>query len=159
MKSIASTTAATESRIEKFQREIRATIFEMLYYLLREEEANPLKLAIMRLIDFFQLMVFPFSGDAQFPWRAGSVFDSLQSVIQVFQVITVIASFPWVTYLAVFYLGILIVFLVVLDIIYVLYSIARKRFAVIWPLKVLSNFCSIFVTILFLPLLSMLIII
>lgn len=106
------------------------------------------------MIDFFQLLVFPFNSDARFPWRAGSIFTSLQSIIEVFQIINYLTNFPWFTYLIIFYLGILLVLLVILDMVYVLYSIARKNFAVVWPLKALTSFCSIFVTVLFLPLLS-----
>jgi hypothetical protein len=154
MRSIESTKSEKMGRIEKFQKELRNTIYEVLYVLLKEEDAGPWKIALMRMIDFFQLMVFPFSGDAQFPWRAGNLFESLQRIVEVFQIITYLTSFPWGTYLAIFYLGILLVLLVILDLGYVLYSMARKKFAFVWPLKAPSSFCSIFVTILFLPLLS-----
>ncbi|MDR3548414.1 MAG: hypothetical protein P4M11_09160 [Candidatus Pacebacteria bacterium] len=134
--------------------EIRRSIFEVLFLLLKEEETSVWQLTILRMIDFFQLMVFPFSNDAQFPWNASNLLSSLQTVIQVFQVISYLSNFPWNTYLVIFYLGILLVILVIVDIIYVLYSMARKKFTFIWPLKALTSFCSVFVTILFLPLLS-----
>ncbi len=154
MKSTVSTAAENRGRLEKFQKQIRQTTFEVLFILLKEEESGPWTLAIMRMVDFFQLMVFPFSGDVEFPWRAGDFFNSMEDVIAAFQIISFFTSFPWVTYLLIFYLGILLVVLVILDVIYVLYSIARKKFTLIWPLKALSSFCSLFVTILFLPLLS-----
>jgi len=135
--------------------EIKKSIFEVLFLLLKEEEMSVWQLSIMRLIDFFQLMVFPFSGDANFPWNAGNLLTSLQTVVEAFQLINYLSSFPWETYLAVFYLGILLVVLVIVDIIYVLYSMARKKFACIWPLKALTSFCSLFVTIMFLPLLKL----
>jgi len=142
------------SKLTQVSKEIKDTTFEVLFILLKEEETSVWTLVIMRMVDFFQLMVFPFNGDAQFPWKASSLFNTLQSAIEVFQVISYFANFPWATYLSIFYLGILLVVLVIVDIGYVLFSIARKKFAFIWPLKALTAFCSIFVTVLFLPLLS-----
>ncbi len=133
---------------------LRITIYEVLVILLKEEDSGVLMLSILRLIDFFQLMAFPFSGDAQFPWKASSIYDSLVSVIEIFQIVKYLSDFPWYTYLIVFYMGIMLVVLVILDIVYVLYSISRKKFTFIWPLKALTGFCSIFLTVLFLPLLS-----
>ncbi len=134
--------------------DIRLTIYEVLFFLLKEEDSGVIKLAVMRIVDFFQLMVFPFSGNADFPWKAGSVYNNFESIIETFQIVNYLSNFPWLTYLIVFYLGILLVLLVILDIIYVMYSLTRKNFAYLWPLKVLTSFCSIFVTVLFLPLLS-----
>ncbi|MDR3546667.1 MAG: hypothetical protein P4M11_00065 [Candidatus Pacebacteria bacterium] len=141
-------------RLSKFSKKVRDTTFEVLFILLKEEETSVWLLILMRLIDFMQLMVFPFNGDAQFPWHATNFFVSLQNAVEAFQIISYLSNFPWATYLAVFYIGIFLVLLVIVDIVYVLFSIARKKFTFIWPLKALTAFCSIFVTVLFLPLLS-----
>ena len=146
---------SNSNRLMAMASEIRKSIFEVLFLLLKEEETSIWGLSILRMVDFFQLMVFPFSGDAKFPWNAGSLLTSLQNIIEFFQVISYFSNFPWATYLVIFYLGILLVLLVIVDIIYVLYSMARKKFAVIWPLKALTSFCSIFVTVMFLPLLKL----
>lgn len=53
-----------------------------------------------------------------------------------------------------FYVGLSIVVLVILDIFYVSYSFSKKKFAFVWPLHALRSLCSLFVTILFLPLLD-----
>lgn len=129
-------------------------VYEVLFILLKEEDSGVLKLAILRLVDFLQLLAFPFSGDADFPWRAGSLYDTFEVIIDSFQIIDYISNFPWFSYLLVFYLGISLVLLVIIGIVYVTYSISRKRFAYVWPLKALAGFCSIFVTVLFMPLLS-----
>ena len=132
----------------------RSTIYEVLFILLKDEDSGVLKLALLRIIDFFQLMAFPLNSDAEFPWRAGSLFDYFETIINAFQIINYITNIAWSTYLIIFYLGITLVVLILIDIAYVLYSISRKKFVVMWPLKALANFCSIFVTVLFLPLLS-----
>ena len=53
-----------------------------------------------------------------------------------------------------FYLGIFIICLVILDVFYVSYSFTKKKFAFVWPLHALRSICGLFVTILFLPLLD-----
>ena len=130
------------------------TIYEVLFILLKEEDSGVLKLALLRLIDILQLMAFPFNNDAEFPWRATSLYKTLESAIEFFQITNYFSNFPWYIYLMIFYLGIALVILIILDIVYVLYSISRRKFAVLWPLKALSTFCSLFVTVFFLPLLS-----
>ena len=154
MQSHGENSEATPGKLGEMVSEVRKYIFEVLFLLLKDEETSLWSLSIMRMLDFFQLMVFPFNSDANFPWRAGSLFTSIQSVIEVFQIISYLSTFPWYTYLAVFFLGIFLVVLVIVDIIYVLFSMARKKFTIIWPVKALTSFCSLFVTVLFLPLLS-----
>jgi len=56
----------------------------------------------------------------------------------------------WDLYLVIFYIFIIIIFLTIINIIYVSYSFKRKKFSVIWPLKILRNFVNLAVTILFL---------
>ena len=54
-------------------------------------------------------------------------------------------------YLCVFYICISVVILVILDIFYVSYSFKQKKFAFVWPLKLLRALVGMFVTALFLP--------
>eukprot|EP00826_Nyctotherus_ovalis_P011988 TRINITY_DN13124_c0_g1_i1.p1 TRINITY_DN13124_c0_g1~~TRINITY_DN13124_c0_g1_i1.p1 ORF type:complete len:138 (-),score=38.21 TRINITY_DN13124_c0_g1_i1:16-429(-) len=91
------------------------TLYEALFILLKDEDSGLIKLALLRVIDFFQLMVFPLNSDVEFPWRAGSLYDSFESVIDAFQVINYLSNFAWTTYIVVFYLGILLVVLIILD--------------------------------------------
>jgi hypothetical protein len=53
-------------------------------------------------------------------------------------------------YLVVFYGCITAIILLILDIIYVSYSFSKKKFTVLWPLFILRNVASLFVTVLFL---------
>jgi len=129
-------------------------IYEVLFILLEEENSGVLMLAILRLIDFLQLSAFSFNGNAEFPWRAGNLYEIFERIIESFQIIEYISNFPWFSYVIIFYLGIFLVFLVILGIIYVIYSTSRKRFAYLWPLKALAYFCTIFLTVLFIPILS-----
>lgn len=146
-----------EARAQKGDTEtspFRKTLYEALFILLKDEDSGLVKLALLRIVDFLQLMVFPLNSDVEFPWRAGSLYDSFETVVDTFQVINYLSNFTWTTYIVIFYLGILLVVLIILDIVYVLYSLSKRRFALLWPLKLLASFCSVFVTALFLPLLS-----
>lgn len=57
-------------------------------------------------------------------------------------------------YIIIFYVGLAVVCFAALDIIYVSYSYSKKKFALIWPLQALRALASLFVTILYLPLLD-----
>ena len=50
-----------------------------------------------------------------------------------------------------FYVTVFIVVFVILDIIYVSYSFAKKKYAFVWPLNALRFLLSLFISILFLP--------
>ena len=144
-----------QSRFSMMTSEIRKSVYEILFLLLKEEETGIWQLSILRMIDFFQLMVFPFSDDIEFPWNAGNFFTSIRSFMEAFQLVAYFSNFPWSIYLAIFYIGIVLVILIIIDIIYVFYSMTQKKFAFIWPLKILASFCSVFVTVMFLPLLKL----
>lgn len=53
-------------------------------------------------------------------------------------------------FLAAFYFFIFLIFVIILDIVYVSISFNRKKFTSIWPLLFLRNFVNIAVTFLFL---------
>ena len=65
------------------------------------------------------------------------------------------ANLAFETYLLIFYSGITLVVLVLLDITYVSYALSKKNLTLLWPVKLLRNVVSLFVTVLFLPLLQL----
>ena len=71
-----------------------------------------------------------------------------------FQITYWLAKLSYITYLVVIYAMIFVICLVILDIFYVSYSFTKKKFAFVWPLKVLRSVCGLIVTTLFLPLLE-----
>jgi len=60
----------------------------------------------------------------------------------------------WSVYIAIFYVGIGLIIFVIADVFYVSYSFAKKKFSFMWPLGTLRHIVSLFVTILFMPLLD-----
>lgn len=73
----------------------------------------------------------------------------------IFQFDTLYSFVDYTTFLVIFYAGILLVILVIVDIIYVSYSFQQKKFKYVWPLKVLRSVCSLLVTVLFLNFLEL----
>ena len=55
----------------------------------------------------------------------------------------------YTTFLVFFYIGILVVILILLDIVYVSYSFQQKKFKYVWPLKLLRSVCAFLVTVFF----------
>jgi hypothetical protein len=75
--------------------------------------------------------------------------------LNLFQVNFYLSLFNWIVFITVFYIGILVVALTIVDIVYVSYAISMKKFSFLWPIKVLRQVCGMFVTGLFLPLLEL----
>jgi len=130
------------------------TIFNVLYVVLKDDETTFWKFIIMSVIDFFQITNFPFYTASKFPWKADSLLSYIQTFLNVFQLVAWLAKLDLTTYIVVFYLCIVLVCLVILDIFYVSYSFQKKKFKFLWPLQALRYICGLFVTVLFLPLLE-----
>ena len=66
------------------------------------------------------------------------------------QVDTLFNYIDYTTFVVIFYIAILMVLLVIIDIFYVSYSFQQKKFKYVWPLKLLRTFCGLLVTVFFL---------
>ena len=144
-----------KTALERFEQELKGTIFEVLFVLLKEEDTTFWKFVAMMIIDFLQLLGnFSFASSINWPWKSPSVLPYLQTFLDLFQIVSWCAQLNFTTYIIVFYLCIFIVCLVILDIFYVSYSFSKKKFAFMWPLSALRSTCGLFVTVLFLPLLG-----
>ncbi len=66
------------------------------------------------------------------------------------QVDTLFNYIDYTTFVVIFYVAILMVLLVIIDIFYVSYSFQQKKFKYVWPLKLLRTFCGLLVTVFFL---------
>ena len=79
----------------------------------------------------------------------------LQWVFNIVQVDTLFNYIDYTTFLVIFYVSILLVILVILDIFYVSYSFQQKKFKYVWPLKLLRSVCGLMVTVFFLNFLEL----
>lgn len=76
-------------------------------------------------------------------------------LFNIVQVDTLFNYIDYATFLVIFYVSMLIVILVILDIFYVSYSFQQKKFKYVWPLKVLRSACGLLVTVFFLNFLEL----
>lgn len=68
----------------------------------------------------------------------------------IIQIDTLFNYIDYTTFVVIFYVAILMVILVIIDIFYVSYSFQQKKFKYVWPLKLLRTFCGLLVTVFFL---------
>lgn len=152
------------SAFEKIELEIKTTVFNVLYVLLKDDETVLWKQMLMSFSDFFQIYQFTFLPavnplkikhlQVEFPWRSDQVSFYYNSFLDQFQVAVWLSRLDLTTYIIVLYIGIFIVILIILDIFYVSYSFTRKKFTFVWPLQALRSSVGLFVTVLFLPFLG-----
>ena len=84
-----------------------------------------------------------------FPWGQDDIVFYLQWVFNIFQLSTLYGYITYTTYIVFFYIGILVVILILIDIAYVSYSFQQKKFKYVWPLKLLRSVCAFLVTVFF----------
>jgi len=140
---------------EKFEKELKSIIFGVLFVMLKDDEDSLLASICLNVGDGIQNMILVFNNNVDFPWRNETFVTYFIFGLSLLQIEFWSSKLTWYSYLAVFYFFILIVFLVIIDIIYIGYSFSVKRFAVMWPLYVLRSTCSLFVTVLFMPLIDL----
>ena len=145
------------SFFEKIEKDFKEIVFGVLFVMLKEEQTTYLQILIFLGIDSFQMYAnfFDSATALNFNW------PNTQSIIFLILSFPSIATwanyFSLIPFLVLYYLCILGVILVLLDFAFVSYSFSKKRFLCMWPLTVLRNVCSLFVTVLFMPLLGILI--
>lgn len=140
--------------IQKLIFELKQLIFIILFILLKDQEdiENMLVYAVFTVLDFLQVFSFVFSPQVQPLWNSSALFNTVGKLQQFFNFSNLYSQFiTWELYLLMFYLLIVIIFLIFLDIVYVSYAFKQKKFTVLWPLAVLRNFIKFSVTVLFLP--------
>ena len=94
---------------------------------------------------------FPFHEKVEHIWKAT---DFLKLIFKVFAIFDIGRYMPTVNY-STFLLTIhsmnFLIFLILLDTMYVAYSFSKKKFSTMWPLVILRLVASFVVTVLFLP--------
>lgn len=143
-----------KSKFELFVDEIKSAAFSVLFVLLKEEEDGEDRQSKMieTVFEYLQTINFIFNMKVRSIWRSSEVFSSIIKIVMFFNITDQfgnIVTKP--VYLTQFYFLVAIIFLIVLDIIYVSISFKRKKFNAIWPLTILRNFVNIAVTVLFQP--------
>ncbi|MDR3582384.1 MAG: hypothetical protein P4L67_03890 [Candidatus Pacebacteria bacterium] len=141
---------------EKFERELKSIVFGVLFVMLKDEEDSMVTQIVLTVADGIQTLGLTFNNNITFPWKNDTFVFYFELVLQFLQIAYWCMMLTWISYLVIFYIFIFIVCLVVIDIIYIGYSFSIKRFTIMWPLYILRSTCSLFVTVLFMPLIDLL---
>eukprot|EP01022_Parablepharisma_sp_SALTPOND_P033551 TRINITY_DN88_c0_g1_i1.p1 TRINITY_DN88_c0_g1~~TRINITY_DN88_c0_g1_i1.p1 ORF type:complete len:1755 (-),score=211.95 TRINITY_DN88_c0_g1_i1:16687-21951(-) len=140
---------------EKFEQELKSIIFGVLFVMLKDDEDSLITQVFLTVADGLQNLTLVFSDSINYPWRNEAFMEYLVFCLQLLQIAYWCMMLTWLSYLVIYYFFIMIICLVILDIIYIGYSFSVKRFTVMWPLYILRSTCSLFVTVLFMPLIDL----
>ncbi|KAL4452980.1 hypothetical protein ABPG73_000906 [Tetrahymena malaccensis] len=140
-----------ESSLESFFLRIKNISFQVLSVLLKNEEEEILMVFLMTGVDYMQMHSFPFHAKLQHVWKATTFLQIIFQIFNVFHIKNYMPHINFSTYIIGIYFLDFIILLIILDILYVSYSFSQKKFSITWPLKILNQVTSYFVTVFFLP--------
>lgn len=128
---------------------VKQTLFEVLIILLDEQDISILVDALLIYSELIQWWGFSMHIEFGYIWKKYNVVLTLNNFINYFQISVYFVS--GTVFIIVFYVCISIVVLMIANLIYVIISVLRKKFAFVWPLRTLRSVASVIVTILFMP--------
>lgn len=141
---------------ERFEKEVKSTVFDVLFVMLKEGEDSFVYNTILNIADGFQTLGLIYTFQMNYPWYTDTFTVYFISAIQFLQLTYWCTLLSWTAFVAVFYCVVGIVFLAMCDIAFIAYSFSIKRINVMWPLHLLRNCVTIFVTVFFMPGMDML---
>lgn len=136
---------------EKIDHKIQESIFGVLYVLLKDDESSVYTFLFLSFTEFLEFLQFPFSSALMIYWGNHPIAEGVQTGIGYINIVNYLSNSSAIVYLTIYYMFVLSVTLVIVNIAYVSYSFSRKYFTHTWPLYVLSKVAKTFVTILFMP--------
>lgn len=143
--------------LDRILSELKKSIFSVLYVLLTEDDAGFIYFVLEYGLDWIQMLQFPFDDKISAVWKSSGVLNIVFQFFNFFNLINYLQdAITWNTFVATFYITIVFIVLILLDIIYVSYSFQRKKFAMVWPLLLLRTIVTLTVTVLFIPITELL---
>jgi len=137
---------------EKFSADLKDSVFQVLYLILKEEDDSLISLLVSVGFDWMQMGAFAFSDSISSIWKAEEFLQFVFDVFSFFQLGTYFESaFTYTNFLVSFYLFISVIVLMIVNIIYVSYAFSKKRVTAIWTVMILRSFTSLVFTVFFLP--------
>ena len=129
---------------------IKETLFEVLIILLNDTEMSLFVDSLFVYSEYFQWIGFPFHPTFDYIWKKQYILEQINKFINYFQ-ITVYFTDNGSLFILFFYGCVIIVILMIINLIYVIVSVIRKKFQWVWPLRTLRSVASFIVTIFFMP--------
>jgi len=140
-----------QGTLEKLEVEMKNTIFGVLFVLLKEREVSIYIWVVISVIQFLQIIVFPFHPTIASVWLADDISDVLYQIFGYFDIVTYMKDTNYSLYITFFYIGLAVVALVYAMSFYVSFLFNRKKAVFSWPVVILKNVLLLFTTIFFLP--------
>jgi len=145
---------AEKTAFERFEQELKQTIFGILFLILKDEETTFWKVTILMIIGELQILVVIFNQTINYPWKSDDFAVFFKGFFHLFLISYWSSLLNWTAYLIIFYVGVFILVVMVVDITYAAYLFSHKQFTVMWPFHILRTACSLCVTVLFYPLIG-----
>ena len=143
---------------EKFSADLKDSVFQVLYLILKEEDSSLIVFLISTGADYMQMAAFAFDNNISSVWKAADFLTIIFNVFNFFQIGTYFQSaFTYPSFLVSFYLCIAAIVLMFINIAYVSIAFSKKRVSSIWPIMVLRSVTSLFFTVFFIPITQLLI--
>ena len=139
-----------KSGFEKFTDKLKYTIFNIIDLLLEEDNGDISIEFILNFFELLQVLNYSLNNDFQPVYKNTSVFPTISNILNYLQLITLFRGNTEM-FLVCFYVAIICVILVVMNIAYVAISISRNKLGAMWPLRLLRSVVGFIVTILFMP--------
>lgn len=140
---------------ERIDKVIQESIFGILYVLLKDDEPNIYLFIFLSITEYLEFLQFPFNSSLLHYWDNNPIAQKIVNVVSYLDIVYYLENKEPTVYLLVYYFFVVLVSLVIVNIAYVSYSFSRRYFTHTWPLYVLSKTAKIFITILFIPIISL----
>ena len=74
--------------------------------------------------------------------------------LSTFRLVYWLEKMSWDVYIIIYYVCIFLLFLIIIDFVYVAYCYKNRKFPFIWPIQILRHSCTLISTIFFIPLMG-----
>ena len=142
---------AEKTAFERFEQELKQTVFGILFLILKDEETTFWKVAILMIVCELQILVVIFNRVISYPWKSSDFSVYFKGFFHLFLFSYWCSLLNWVAYLIIFYVGVFVLIVMVVNITYSAYLFSHRQFTVMWPFHILRTVCSLCITVLFYP--------
>ncbi|KAL4453179.1 hypothetical protein ABPG74_015410 [Tetrahymena malaccensis] len=132
-----------KSFYSKVQEQVKLRAFEVVYQLLRLEENSFLFNAVLTIIEFLQIIFFSFTDVNSSYWNSSKIQKGIETFLSFFLIYPNLVKYcTSSTYIAVFYICVIIIVVILLFLLYVsMYSQYKLPFS--WPITI-SKYLVVF---------------
>lgn len=157
-----------KTKVELFEEEVKSSIFSVYYLLLKNQETTFWKFIVLLVVEYIQLLSFSFDESVTIinlpymfcnnfscqmidRWQSEGVVQYLSEFLQTFRIVYWLEKLTWDVYVIILYICIFLIFLVIIDFLYVSISFKHKRYSFMQPIQLLRVALILITTILYVP--------